>query len=58
MKMIELQKNYVEMGNLPEKEFSVMIIKMIKELGRRTDARSKQLEVLNEELENIKNNQR
>ena len=45
------------MGHLPEKEFRVMIPKMIKELGRRMDAQSEKLEVLNKELENIKNNQ-
>ena len=33
-----------------------MIIKMIKELGRRTDAESEKLEVFNKELENLKNN--
>lgn len=34
-----------------------MIVKMIRELGRRMDAHSKKLEVFNKELENIKNNQ-
>ena len=52
----ELSK--VEIGNLPKKEFRVVIVKMIKELGRRMDAQSKKLEVFNKELENIKNNQR
>ena len=47
----------MEIANLPEKEFRVMIVKMIKEL-RRMDAQSKKLEVFNKELENIKNNQR
>ena len=37
----------VEIGNLPEKEFRVMIIKMIKELRRRMDAQSEKLEVFN-----------
>ena len=41
----ELSK--VEIGNLPKKEFRVVIKKMIKELGRRMDAQSKKLEVLN-----------
>ena len=36
----------VELGNLPEKQFRVMIIKMIKELGRRMDAHSEKLEDL------------
>ena len=45
----------VEIGDLPEKEFRLMIVKMIKELGRRMDAQSKKLEVFNQELENINN---
>ena len=52
----EEELSEVEIANLPEKEFKVMIIKMIKEL-RRMDAQNEKLEVLNEELENIKNNQ-
>ena len=53
----EEELNEVETGNLPEKEFRVMIIKMIKELKGRIDAQSKKLEVFNKELENIENNQ-
>ena len=45
------------LGNLPKKEFRVMSIKMIQELGKRMDAQSKKLqEVFNKELENVKNN--
>ena len=47
----------VKIGNLPKKEFSVMIIKMIKELGRRMDAQSKKLKAFNKKLENMKNDQ-
>ena len=47
----------VEIGNLPKKEFRVMIIKVIKELGRRMYAQSKKLEAFNKKIENIKNNQ-
>ena len=46
----------VETGNLPKKEFKVMIAKMIKELGR-MDQQSEKLEVLNKTLENIRKNQ-
>ena len=53
----EEELSEVKIGNLPEKVFSIMIIKMSKELGRRMDAESKKLEVFNKELENIKNNQ-
>ena len=52
------QVSEVEIGNLLEKEFWVMIVKMIQELRKRMDAQSKKLqEVFNKELENIKNNQ-
>ena len=47
----------MEIGNLPKREFRVVIAKMIKEIKRRMDAQSEKLEVLNKELENIKNNQ-
>ena len=47
----------MEIGNLPEKELRVMTVKMIKELWRRMNAQSEKLEVLNKEVENIKNNQ-
>ena len=47
----------MEKGNLPKREFRVVIAKMIKEIKRRMDAQSEKLEVLNKELENIKNNQ-
>ena len=33
----------VEIGNLPEKEFRVMIVKMIQKLGRKMDAQCKKL---------------
>lgn len=32
--------NEIRIGNLPKKRFRVVIIKMIKELGRRMDAQS------------------
>ena len=35
----------MEIGSLPEKEFRVMIIEMIKDLGRRMDPQSKKLDV-------------
>ena len=46
--------NEVEIGNLPEKEFRVIIVKMIEELESRMDAQGEKLEVFNRE--NIKNN--
>ena len=54
----EEQQSEVERANLPEKEFKVMIVKMIQELEKKMDAQSEKLqEVFNKELENIKNNQ-
>ena len=34
------QLSKVEIGNLPNKEFKVMIVKLIRELGRRMDEQS------------------
>ena len=46
------------MGSLSKKEFRVMIINMIQELGKLMDAKSEKLqEVFNEKLANIKSNQ-
>ena len=45
----EEELSEVEIGNLPKKEFRVMIVKMIKDLRKRMDAQSKKLEVLNKE---------
>ena len=36
-----------ETGNLPEKEFPIMIVKMTEEFERRMDAQSKKLDVFN-----------
>ena len=34
-KIPEKQLNEVEIGNLPKKEFKIMIVKMIQDLGKR-----------------------
>ena len=44
----------MEISNLPNKEFKVMIIKMLHKLRRRMDEPSKKF---NKELENIEKNQ-
>lgn len=36
-----------ETGDLPEKEFTIMIVKMTEECERRMDAQSKKLDVFN-----------
>ena len=46
----EEQLSEVEIANLPEKEFRVMIVEMIQELGRGIDAKSKKFKVFNKEL--------
>ena len=54
----EEELSEVEIGNLPNKEFKIMVVKMIKGLGRRMDSQSEKLDVFNKELENIKKNQK
>ena len=52
------QINEQEIGNLPGKEFRVMIVKMIQDLGIRMEARTQKIqEMLNKELEDVKNKQ-
>ena len=46
----EEELNEVETGNLLEKEFRIVIVKMIKELRRILDEQSEKLEVFNKEL--------
>ena len=53
----EEQVSDMEMDNVPKKAFSVMIVKIIKEVGRRMNAEREVLEVFSKELENTKNNQ-
>ena len=38
-KTTEKQLNEVEIGNLPEKELRIMIVKMIQDLGKRMEAK-------------------
>ena len=35
------QLNEVEIGNFPEKEFRIMIVKMMQDLGKRMEQRSR-----------------
>ena len=48
------QKNEEEVGSLPEKEFRVMIVKMIQNLGNRME---KIQETFNKDLEQLKSKQ-
>ena len=57
-KNLQDQINEEEIGNLPEKEFRVMIVKMIQNLGNRTEAQNKKIqEMFNKDLEELKNKQ-
>ena len=54
----EKQLNEVEIGNLPEKEFRIMIVKMTQDLGKRMEAKiEKMQEMFNKDLEELKNKQ-
>ena len=48
----EVQINEEEIGKLPEKEFRIMIVKMIKNLKTKTE---KMQESINKDLEELKN---
>ena len=48
-----------EIGNLPEKEFRVMTVKMIQDLGKRTEVQIEKIqEMFHKDLEELKNKQR
>ena len=52
----EKQLNEVEIGKLPEKEFRLMIVKMIQGLRKRMEAKTEKMqEMLNKDLEELKN---
>ena len=54
----EKQLNELEIGNFPEKEFRIMIVKMIQNLGKRMEAKIKKIqEMFNKDLEELKNKQ-
>ena len=58
-KTTEKQQNEVEISNLPEKEFRIMIVKMIQDLRKRMKAKiEKMQEMFNKDLEELKNKQR
>ena len=57
-KIPEKQLNEVEIGNLPEKEFRIMIVKMIQDLEKRIEAKIKKMqEMFTKDLEELKNKQ-
>ena len=55
----EKQRNVAEIRNLPEREFRIMIVKMIQDLGKTMEAKiEKMQEMFNKDLEELKNRQR
>ena len=57
-KIPEKQLNEVEIGNLPEKEFRIMTVKMTQDHRKRMEAKiEKMREMFTEDLEELKNKQ-
>ena len=57
-KIPEKQLNEVEIGNLPETEFRIMIMKIIQDLWKRMEAKiEKMQEMFTKDIEEIKNKQ-
>ena len=48
------QLNGVEIGNIPEKEFRIMIVKMIQDLGKRMEAKMKKMKEMFNKMFNLK----
>ena len=58
-KIQEKQLNEVEIGNISEKEFRIMIVKMVQDLGKRREAKiEKMKEMFIKDLQELKNKQR
>ena len=54
----EKQINEVEIGNLPEKEFRIMIVKMIQDLGKTMEVKIENMQkMFNKDLEELRNKQ-
>ena len=54
----EKQLNKVEMGNLPEKEFRIMTVIMIQDLGKRMATKIEKMQkMFTKDLEELKNKQ-
>ena len=57
-KTLEERLDEVETGNLPEKEFRVMIVKMTQDLRNRMEAQTEKIQIIfNKDLEDLKNKQ-
>ena len=58
-KIPEKQLNEVEIGNLPEKDFRIMIVKMTQDLGKRMESKTVKMKkkMFTKDLEELKNKQ-
>ena len=57
-KNLQEQLNEEEIGNLPEKEFRVIMVRMIQNLGKRMEAQTEMIqEMFNKEIEDLKDEQ-
>ena len=55
-KIPEKQLNEVKIGNLPKKEFRIVIVKMIQDLRKRMEAKNgKMQEMFTKDLQELKN---
>ena len=55
-KILEKQLNAVEIGNLPVKEFRIMMVRLIQDLRKRMEAKNgKMQEIFTKDLEELKN---
>ena len=55
----EKQLNEVEIGNISEKDFRIIIVKMVQDLGKRMEAKiEKMKEMFIKDLQELKNKQR
>ena len=58
IKTLEKPLNELEIGSLPEKEFRIMIVKMIQDLRKRMEAKiEKMQEMFTKDLKELKNKQ-
>ena len=52
----EKQLNVIEIGNVPEKDFRIMIVKMFQDLEKRVEAETEKMqEIFNQDLGELKN---
>ena len=52
----EKQLNVIEIGNVPEKDFRIMIVKMFQDLEKRMEAETEKMqEIFNQDLGELKN---